>query len=553
MIKALTVKNYVLIDSLDIEFPAGLIIITGQTGAGKSIILGALSLALGAKADASMVGEGGDSCVVEVEFDSANDETLKALIESNELDWNEGKLLIRRVLARSGRSRCFVNDEPVSVSVLNSLSSHLVDIHSQHETLLLRDKAFQLSMLDHYAGASELLGSVRGAYAKVCDLKSALADAEGQLKKLSAEKDYYQAQFDRLDKAALVDGELEELEAEQRQLANAEEIKGDLFAVGQLFSPEGDALSVDGALKETVKLLGRVSKFIPKAEGLAQRVESLRLELDDIQSDISDMEASVDVSPQRLAVVEDRMSLLYDLMKKHSCGTVAELIALRDELSEKLYDSTALEAQRSRLVAELGAANAELTAHCAELHKVRCGASESFAKAIEESIRSLELERAVFKVEISQTAVSSTGADEVKFLFSSTGSNPVDVARCASGGEMSRIMLCLKAMMARYVGMPSMIFDEIDTGVSGSAADKMGTMICQMGRFMQVYAITHLPQVAAKGDAHYVVSKQESKDGKVHTTIRRIEGEERVMEIARMLSGSTITLAAVANAESLLK
>lgn len=553
MIKALTVKNYVLIDSLDIEFPAGLIIITGQTGAGKSIILGALSLALGAKADASMVGEGGDSCVVEVEFDSANDETLKSLIESNELDWNEGKLLIRRVLARSGRSRCFVNDEPVSVSVLNSLSSHLVDIHSQHETLLLRDKAFQLSMLDHYAGASELLGSVRGVYAKVCDLKSTLADAEGQLKKLSAEKDYYQAQFDRLDKAALVDGELEELEAEQRQLANAEEIKGDLFAVGQLFSPEGDALSVDGALKETVKLLGRVSKFIPKAEGLAQRIESSRLELDDIQLDISDMEASVDVSPQRLAVVEDRMSLLYDLMKKHSCGTVAELIALRDELSEKLYDSTALEEQRSRLVAELGAASAELTAHCAELHKVRCGASEAFAKAIEESIRSLELERAVFKVEISQTAVSSTGSDEVRFLFSSTGSNPVDVARCASGGEMSRIMLCLKAMMARYVGMPSMIFDEIDTGVSGSAADKMGTMICQMGRFMQVYAITHLPQVAAKGDAHYVVSKQESEDGKVHTTIRRIEGEERVMEIARMLSGSTITLAAVANAESLLK
>ena len=561
MLKALHIKNYVLIDSLDIEFPAGLVIITGQTGAGKSILLGALSLVMGSRADSSVIGAAGDSCVVEAEFE-VNDEdgSLRQYLDENEIDFDpvdgKGQLTIRRILNSNGRSRSFVNDSPAPLKVLSMLSSRLIDIHSQHETMLLRDKQFQMSMLDHFAGDSGLLQSCRTRWERLTGLKNDLDEVNANLSRTNAEKDYNQAQFERLDSAHLKDGELEGLETEQKQLANAEEIKSSLYQVENYFSPSGDdaqddRMSIDSMLKDSSRILDKLSSYIPSVSALSERIESARLELDDVLSEVSDLESGTEISDERLQEVEERLSLLYDLLKKYSCTQVSELIELRDRLSESLADTSVLEARKSALEKEIGEAEKDLADACSDLHDARAKAVPGFSENICNSIRSLELDRAVFDVVLEPGKPGPEGSDTILFRFSSTGKSPVDVAKCASGGEMSRIMLCLKAMMARYTNMPSMIFDEIDTGVSGSVADKMGSMICSMGDYMQVFAITHLPQVAAKGDAHYIVTKEFDGDRAI-SSIRKISGEDRVMEVARILSGSRVTPEAIANAKSLL-
>lgn len=562
MLKALHIKNYVLIDSLDIEFPAGLVIITGQTGAGKSILLGALSLVMGSRADSSVIGAAGDNCVVEAEFE-VNDEdgSLRQYLDENEIDFDpvdgKGQLTIRRILNSNGRSRSFVNDSPAPLKVLSMLSSRLIDIHSQHETMLLRDKQFQMSMLDHFAGDSGLLKSCRTRWERLTGLKNDLDEVNANLSRTNAEKDYNQAQFERLDSAHLKDGELEELETEQKQLANAEEIKSSLYQVENYFSPSGDdaqddRISIDSMLKDSSRILDKLSSYIPSVSALSERIESARLELDDVLSEVSDLESGTEISDERLQEVEERLSLLYDLLKKYSCTQVSELIELRDRLSESLADTSVLEARKSALEKEIGEAEKDLADACSDLHDARAKAVPGFSENICNSIRSLELDRAVFDVVLEPGKPGPDGSDTILFRFSSTGKSPVDVAKCASGGEMSRIMLCLKAMMARYTNMPSMIFDEIDTGVSGSVADKMGSMICSMGDYMQVFAITHLPQVAAKGDAHYIVTKEFDGDRAI-SSIRKISGEDRVMEVARILSGSRVTPEAIANAKSLLE
>ena len=561
MLKALHIKNYVLIDSLDIEFPAGLVIITGQTGAGKSILLGALSLVMGSRADSSVIGAAGDNCVVEAEFE-VNDEdgSLRQYLDENEIDFDpvdgKGQLTIRRILNSNGRSRSFVNDSPAPLKVLSMLSSRLIDIHSQHETMLLRDKQFQMSMLDHFAGDSGLLQSCRTRWERLTGLKNDLDEVNANLSRTNAEKDYNQAQFERLDSAHLKDGELEELETEQKQLANAEEIKSSLYQVENYFSPSGDdaqddRMSIDSMLKDSSRILDKLSSYIPSVSALSERIESARLELDDVLSEVSDLESGTEISDERLQEVEERLSLLYDLLKKYSCTQVSELIELRDRLSESLADTSVLEARKSALEKAIGEAEKDLADACSDLHDARAKAVPGFSENICNSIRSLELDRAVFDVVLEPGKPGPDGSDTILFRFSSTGKSPVDVAKCASGGEMSRIMLCLKAMMARYTNMPSMIFDEIDTGVSGSVADKMGSMICSMGDYMQVFAITHLPQVAAKGDAHYIVTKEFDGDRAI-SSIRKISGEDRVMEVARILSGSRVTPEAIANAKSLL-
>ena len=551
MLRRLHVRNYVLIDSLEIDFPEGLIIITGQTGAGKSIILGSISLVLGAKADMSVIGEAAENCVVEAEFDSVP-EGLRPMLEEHEVEWDEGHLILRRVVNRTGRSRSFVNDSPVPVSVLASLASSLIDIHSQHQTMLLSDKTFQMSVLDHFAGNAALLKECSEAYSQYSALKSALADLEGRIARVESERDYNEARFRQLDAAGLRDGELEELEAEQKQLANAEDIKENLMAVSGLLSGSEENMSIDAALRETEKRLDRISDFIPSLSGISERISSCRVELDDILSEIDGINSRTDVSADRLQTVDDRISFIYGLFQKFGCRTEAELIEIRDSLSEILIDSSELEAKKEELRSSMQKKLSKLKEISAGLHKARAEAAPSLASEIEKSIRFLELENAVFEVELNDSALSPTGEDAVMFKFSSTGKRPVDVARCASGGEMSRIMLCLKAMMARFAKMPTMIFDEIDTGVSGSVADKMGSMICDMGNNMQVFAITHLPQVAAKGKAHYLVSKESDPSGRTVTTIRQLTSGQRINEVARMLSGSTITEAALANARELL-
>ncbi len=554
MLSRLHVRNYVLIDSLEIGFPEGLIIITGQTGAGKSILLGALSLLMGAKADPAVIAEGADSCVVEAEFEcSAKDLLLRQIIEDNDLEWDEGHLIIRRVVSRTGRSRAFVNDAPVSAHVLSVLSGRLLDIHSQHQTLLLSDRNFQLGILDLFAGNAAQLEKASAVFKELSALKSSLREVEEKIAAATAEQEYNQAQYRQLEAASLTEGELEELEQEQKQLANAEEIKECLGQVQNLFNGGGaeEVLSVDALLKESDRLLSRISRFVPETDALSQRVDSCRLELDDILSDVASIDSGIELSQARLEEVEDRMSLLYSLMQKHACSSVSELIALRDRLSGLLLDSTVLQERKDDLQRQIAAKSGEMEKLAASLHESRVKAVPDFARSITASVHSLELADAIFEVEVAPAALSATGTDAVTFLFSSTGRNAVELSKCASGGEMSRIMLTLKALMARYMDMPTMIFDEIDTGVSGSVADKMGSMICEMGQFMQVFAITHLPQVAAKGRAHYLVSKS-NVSGKVVSTIERLSDEERVLELARMLSGSELSEAAVANARELL-
>ena len=546
MLRSLHVRNYVLIDSLEIDFPEGLVIITGQTGAGKSILLGALGLALGGKADASLVGAHGETCVVEAEFSVDGNAPLRALMAENDLEEGD-TLLIRRTLNRTGRSRSFVNDEPVSLPVLQALSEQLIDIHSQHQTLRLGDPAFRMSLLDHYAGNTALLDACRKAWNNLQSLRKEFSDVSDRLRRMAAEKDYNEALFARLDAAKLRDGELEALETEQKQLAHAEELKEYLNKCEDILAPSDDRAPLTAQLKEAEKQAGRAARFIPALEPLVQRLESARLELEDIAEELEGANARIDVSPDRLEQVEDRMSLLYDLMKKHGVQTVGELIAERDRLSEALFDSTTLEERRAELEKSLGQAEKVYAAAADALHDAREKASEGFATAILASLAFLELDHAVFTVELGAAPEGPAGRDAVRFLFSSTGKTPQDLSKVASGGELSRIMLSLKAMMARYTAMPALIFDEIDAGVSGSAADRMGQMICRMGEDMQVFAITHLPQVAAKGNAHYLVTKENDI-----TDIRLLSQEERIREIARLLSGSVITDAAVANARALL-
>ena len=551
MLHSLHIEHYILIDSLDIVFPEGLVIITGQTGAGKSILLGALSLLSGVRADASLLAQGAESCVVEAEFDACDAELDRLLAEAD-VEPDGSRLLIRRVVSRSGRSRSFINDCPVPVGLLQQVADRLVDIHSQHKSLLLTDPRFQLSVLDHFAGNAERLDACRSCWRALQDSRSQLADAQQKLARMQADRDYNEAQWRQLDEAHLVPGELASLEEEQRSLSNAELIKESLARCLSLLHPEGEQPGMAAALKEAGRTLERIAAYLPAASGLQERLESLRIELDDIDDELFSLDARVDLSPARLELVEERMSRLYSLMKKHGCQTLEELVAVRERYSVMLFDSDALEARIRDLEQQEKAAAGRYAAACAALTQARREAAPAFAASITESLHFLELDGAVFDVAVSAAPESATGTDRVTYLFSSTGRDPEDLSKCASGGELSRIMLCLKAMMARFVGMPTLIFDEIDAGVSGSVADKMGRMICEMGRDMQVLSITHLPQVAAKGDAHFVVTKGVTADGRTVSTIREVKGEERTMEIARLLSGATITPAAIGNARALL-
>lgn len=548
MLSGLHVSNYILIDSLDIQFPEGLIIITGETGAGKSILLGALSLVLGAKADAGVVGPHAENCVVEASFATEKDEALCRILRENDIPFEDGELVLRRVVSRSGRSRCFAADEPVSVAVLQELSTRLVDIHSQHQTLQLSDARFRLDALDLQAGNKELRSRCADAWARLQSSRKALETLQNQRSTLLREREYNAAQFEQLNQAHLQDGELEELEAEQKQLAHAEEIKETLCSAEALFNPEEEmGLPLSQRLREAEKLLEKAGRYVPSLSPLVQRIQSTRLELDDIEAEIDAANGSTEVSPERLAWVEDRLGTLYGLLKKHGVSTLPELIALRDRLDSLLQEADNLDQREQELEKAVAQAQEAYDQSAEALHRKRMDAAGPFAEALQQQLRELELDHAVFQVSVEAATPDAQGKDSVNFLFSASGQRPADVAKAASGGELSRIMLSLKAQMARHTQMPTLVFDEIDTGVSGSAADKMGSLVCRMGAHMQVFAITHLPQVAAKGQAHYLVSKSNDV-----TSIRLLDREGRVREIARMLSGSTITEAAVANAKSLL-
>ena len=538
MLHSLTVSNYILIGSLDISFPEGLVIISGETGAGKSILLGALSLVLGAKADAGMVGPHGENCVVEAEF--GLDDEIRSLLEQADLPAEGDRLLLRRTVAKSGRSRSFANDEPVSVNVLQELATRLVDIHSQHQTLRLGDERFRREALDLWAGCIPLREECARAWAQLGESRRELSRLEERLTHAREEQEYNNARWERLNWARLVPGELEDLENEQKQLAHAEEIKELLYGA--------QAVLEELHLKDASKLLTRGSAFIPSLESLGARLESARLELEDIASEVESLNSRTEASPERLEAVEERLSLLYSLLQKHGVGSLEELMDERDRLEGLVLDATTLVSEVEQARKTVRENNQLHESLCAKLHEAREKAAPGFAAAVQEQLRFLELDRAVFQIGLEPCAAGADGSDNVRFLFSAEGRTPSDVSKTASGGELSRIMLSLKAVMARFKRLPTLVFDEIDTGVSGSAADKMGSLVCTMGTQMQVFAITHLPQVAAKGNAHYLVSKEDGV-----TSVRSLDAEGRVQELARMLSGATITPAAIANAQALLQ
>ena len=534
MLRRLTIQNYALIDSLDIEFPQGLIIITGETGAGKSIMLGALSLLLGAKADVTVIKDASRNCIVEGEF---------------EVDGEE--LLLRRVISPAGRTRNFVNDEPATLASLTEIASRIVDIHAQHQHLLLTDTEYQMRVLDYFAGTGNLLAEYRSAYTALRNAEVELAELEQKIARQEGEREYRQFQYDKLLDAKLKDGELAELEIEQKQLANSEQIRENVYgALGHL-RPMGNSIVQN--LKDSVHILQKSSNFVPQLEQLCNRLESCRIELKDIEGELEDVSDGITVSPQRLEQVEEHLSQLYSLMRKHSVQTVEELITLRDSLGQELSGSEKDMMATEELEKDIVLLKKRMEGLAEELTAARQQKVAQLGRTLQEDIRQLQMPYAVFEVALGDAEkYTLQGKDSVEFLFSANGGKLNQLQKAASGGELSRIMLCIKSLMARFTGMPTMIFDEIDTGVSGSIADKMGELIGKMGERMQIFAITHLPQIASKKGSHLLVYKEFDKENNAATRIRAIEGEERVREVARMLSGAQLTNAALENARELL-
>ena len=560
MLGKLTIQNYALIENLDADFPDGLVIITGETGAGKSILLGALSLLLGAKADVSVLKDPARNCVVEGEFDITDSHIPAELLgeepeEGEERDsfCENGRLLLRRVISPGGRSRSFINDRPVPNATLAALAGRLVDVHAQHQHLLLSDGAYQLSVLDYFAGTAGLLEEYKKTYSALQEARNALANLCREMERMDREIDYKQYQFDKLEQARLRPGEREELEAEQKQLANAEEIKNSLYGAAQLMRPMGTSLVQN--LKDAAHILRKCSNFVPAFEELASRLETCRIECRDIEEELERRAEEVTVSPDRLEKVESRMGEIELLLKKYGCTDVESLIAVKDGLERELLDAGTNQENKLRLEAQVEQLEKDLERQAEKLSEKRAAKTRELGHTLEEKIKDLEMPFARFEVELTPADhFTPQGKDRIRFMFSANGTEKTtELARVASGGELSRIMLCLKSLMAAYTGMPTLIFDEIDTGVSGRIADKMGKLIGELGENMQVFAITHLPQIASKGDTHLLVYKEFDDRKRAHTKIKRLEGQERVMEIARMLSGSELSEAAVENAKYLLK
>ena len=534
MLKRLYISNYALIDHLDIAFPDGLVIITGETGAGKSILLGALSLVLGGRSDVSTLKHADRNCVVEAVFEDRGSERI-----------------FRRVVTPQGRSRGFIDDEPAGVEQLREEAARLIDIHSQHQQLLLSERGFQQHVLDCYAGIADDVAAHGREYRRFVETGKALQELDEKIAASERERDYLEFQYRQLDEAKLRAGELAELEEEQGRLAHGESVKEQVEHIDRLFEDEEG--SMEARLKEMGAALGRISPFFPEFEAFSGRIDSARIELKDIRDEIAARGSRIQFSPERMEEVEARLSVLYGLMRKFNVTTEEGLMTLRDDLSARLGAGVDEKLEREALRKEVEALRASCERSAAAIRAARKKAAPDLSAFLQEQVRSLEMPHARFSVEVEERpSFGPDGSDAVTFLFDANDRGLKPLSKCASGGELSRIMLCIKSLLAQYQGMPTLIFDEIDSGVSGSVAEKMGRLIDRMGERMQVFAITHLPQVASKGSAHYLVYKEAAADG-MQTCIRPVEGAERLHEIARMLSGEGVTPEALANAGVLLQ
>lgn len=549
MLRTLTVENYVLIDRLEMELDRSLNIITGQTGAGKSILLGALGLLLGNKAEGGAMRDESRNCVIEGVFD-VEGYGLEGFFDENDLDYDPS-LTIRRVITPAGKSRSYVNDLPVGQGVLRELGVRLVDIHSQHRNLILSDDKFRIGVVDRLAGCGELVGEYRKVYDELQAAERELAALRAEAERNRRDEEWIRFQVEELTAANLREGELARIEAEQSVLANSDAIGEAIVASRNALDDE--QMGVLLQLKTIEQAMNGIAPTLPLAGELFERVHSALLDLKDVSSELATAAEHIDADPERLSQVVARIDLIYSLQQKHRVTTEAELIALREKYSAQLQTITTGDERIAALEQHIKDLHAEALRRADEIHAERTKAVPAIDSELGATLAELGMPSARFTVEVAaQEELMATGRDRVSFLFSANvGLSPQPVEKIASGGEISRVMLALKALVARSMQLPTIIFDEIDTGVSGQIADAMGRIISDLSRSMQVINITHLPQVASKGKTHFVVYKEDTLLGAM-TSIRQLSARERVDEIAKMLSGSTVTSAAMEQARCLL-
>lgn len=551
MLRQLYIRNFTLIDELDITFKPGFSVITGETGAGKSIILGAIGQILGNRADARMVKAGCDKCVIEAHFDLSNYD-MESFFDDNDIDYEPEDCIIRRELKANGKSRAFINDTPVALTAARELGQQLVDIHSQHQNLLLQKEDFQLNVVDIIAHNSQLLNDYRTLFDGYAKAKAALREKEEECEKDRANEDFLRFQADELVTAQLYDGEQEELEQELETLSHAEDIKGALFDADNLLS--GDDRSITQSCKTMLSRLSDVGDVYPAIRQVTERIDSAYIELKDIARDISNLAESIDFDPARLTMANERLDTIYTLQKKHHVESVAELIAIRDSLTARLNDITNSEDMLEDMRRQVEDMHCKATEAAARLTESRQEAARHVTEQLLAQMTSLGMPNARFEIKFETKELAVDGADRISYMFSANKNVPLEpISQVASGGEVARVMLSLKAMISGAVKLPTIIFDEIDTGVSGRVAEMMAQIMRQMGRAdRQVISITHLPQIAALGTTHYKVEKTDTDDTTI-SRMRMLGHDERIKEIAQMLSGSNISDAAIENAKSLLE
>lgn len=551
MLRSLYIQNYALIEKLDISFEQGFSVITGETGAGKSIILGAIGLLLGQRADVKSIRTGATKCIIEARFDISNYH-MQPFFEENELDY-EDECILRRELYASGKSRAFINDTPAQLAQMKELGEQLIDIHSQHQNLLLNKEGFQLNVLDLLAHDEPALSAYQAAYKQ---WKQAQNDLDRLLERAArdkADEDYIRFQWEQLEEAHLTKGEQEELEQEAETLSHAEDIKASLYRTDQLFNNEEGGLLSN--LKECCNVMTELQAVYPAAEEWANRLESSYIELKDIADEVSDREEQVEFNPTRLDEVNERLNLIYSLQQKHRMDTVDELMALRDDYATRLASISSSDEEIETLKKRCGELQSEVRRQAAGLTEARREAAREVERQMAARLVPLGMPNVRFVVDMGERKEPGLhGMDTVTFLFSANKNGTLqNISSVASGGEIARVMLSVKAMIAGAVKLPTIVFDEIDTGVSGEIADRMADIMQEMANNdRQVISITHLPQIASRGRAHYKVYKKDNET-ETNSHIRRLTDEERVEEIAHMLSGATLTEAALNNARALLK
>lgn len=551
MLRQLYIKNFTLIDELDISLHAGFSVITGETGAGKSIILGAIGLLLGQRADTKSIKQGADKCIIEAHFDLSRYQ-LQPLFEQNEIEYDASDTIVRRELTAAGKSRSFINDTPVPLSMLKELGERLVDVHSQHQNLLLNKQDFQLSVVDILANDAKELADYQHTYGEYQQLQHQLQELKDDIEHNRQNQDFLQFQYEELTAANLTDGEQEELEQQSETMSHAEDIKTALYEANHALYDENTGAV--GQAKAALSALNSISKVLPKCEDLTERLNSCHIELKDIADEVSTLLENTDFDPAELDQINDRLDRIYELEKKYHAENIGELISQREELKVKLSHIE----NSDEALHELEERLEQTTRHCQQqadaLTQLRQKAAQQIEEQLYQRLVPLGMPKVRFAVKIEQGELSRMGHDQVSFLFSANTSTPLQpVAQVASGGEIARVMLSLKAMISGAVKLPTIIFDEIDTGVSGKIAEKMAEMMQEMGRQdRQVISITHLPQIAALGSHHYRVSKEETAEG-TFSRMQELSQEERIREIAQMLSGSDVSEAAIQNAKQLLK